>query len=53
MNESDDFVEIFVSTINILLNNPKKIFSLAKNIQGVFPEKTIDIIVNNSLELIK
>lgn len=52
MNESDDFVERFVSTINILLNNPKKIYSLAKNIQDVFPEKTIDIIVKNSLELI-
>mgnify|MGYP001221779770 CR=1 FL=1 len=53
MTESDDFVENFVSIINILLNNPKKIYSLAKNIQGIFPEKTIDVIVNDSLRLIK
>ena len=53
MCESDDFVENFISIINILLNNPKKIYSLAKNIQGVFPEKTIDVIVNDSLRLIR
>ena len=41
--------KIFFFIILILtLHNP----SLAKNIQDVFPEKTIDIIVKNSLELI-
>ena len=53
IEESDEFVENFVSIINILLNNPKKIYSLAKNIQDVFPKNTIDSIVNDSLDIIK
>ncbi len=53
IEESDEFVEKFVSIINILLNNPKKIYSLAKNIQNVFPKNTIDSIVNDSLGIIK
>ena len=53
IEESDEFDENFVSIINILLNNPKKIYSLAKNIQNVFPKNTIDSIVNDSLDIIK
>jgi len=53
IEETDDFVEQFVSIINILLNNPKKIYSLAKNIQNIFPEDTIKEIMEDSLKLIK
>ena len=38
IEESDEFVENFCFIINIFLNNPKKIYSLAKNIQNVFPK---------------
>ena len=53
VNESDDFIENFVSIINILLNNPKKIYSLAKNIQNIFPDKTTESIINDSINFIK
>ena len=53
VEESDDFVEQFVSIINILLNNPKKIYSLAKNIQNIFPKNTISQIIEDSVKIIK
>jgi superfamily I DNA and RNA helicase len=53
LEESDDFVENFVSIINILLNDSKKIYSLAKNIQNIFPEDRTDNIVNDSINYIK
>ena len=53
IEESDDFVEKFVSIINILLNNPKKIYSLSKNIQNIFPKNTINKIIEDSLKVIK
>jgi len=53
LEESDDFVENFVSIINILLNDTKKIYSLAKNIQNIFPKDTTDKIVNDSINYIR
>jgi UDP-N-acetylglucosamine--N-acetylmuramyl-(pentapeptide) pyrophosphoryl-undecaprenol N-acetylglucosamine transferase len=53
LEESDDFVENFVSIINILLNDSKKLYSLAKNIQNIFPEDTTDKIINDSINYIK
>ena len=53
LEESEEFVENFVSIINILLNDSKKIYSLAKNIQNIFPKDTIDKIINDSMNYIK
>ena len=53
LEESDDFVENYVSIINILLNDSKKIYSLAKNIQNVFPKDTMNNIINDSIRFIK
>ena len=53
LEQKDDFIENFITTINILLNDQKRLYALAKNIQTIFPKDTINIIVENSLDLIK
>ena len=53
IEQSDAFVESFVNTINIVLNDQKRMYTLSKNIQKVFPKDTISIIVDQSIELIK
>jgi UDP-N-acetylglucosamine--N-acetylmuramyl-(pentapeptide) pyrophosphoryl-undecaprenol N-acetylglucosamine transferase len=53
LEQKDDFIENFITTINILLNDQKRLYALAKNIQIIFPKDAINIIVENSLGLIK
>ena len=53
LEQKDDFIENFITTINILFNDQKRLYALAKNIQTIFPKDTINIIVENSLNLIK
>jgi len=53
LEQTDDFIENFITTINILLNDQKRLYALAKNIQTIFPKNTTEIIIKNSLNLIK
>ena len=52
-------IPIYTNHLNLafnkgtLLNDSKKIYSLAKNIQNIFPKDTIDKIINDSINYIK
>jgi hypothetical protein len=48
-----DFIENFVTIANILLNDQKRMYMLSKNIQNIFPSNAINIIMEDSLKLIK
>ena len=53
IEQNDLFIENFVSTLNILLLNNDRLFSLASNIKNIFPNDTINIITKNTIELIE
>ena len=52
IEQTDTFVEDFVNTINILLNNQKRMYTLSKNIQEIFPKDTIKTIIDRSTQII-
>ena len=52
IEQTDTFVENFVNTINILLNNQKRMYTLSKNIQGVFPRDATKIIIDQCIKFI-
>ncbi|MED5430209.1 MAG: undecaprenyldiphospho-muramoylpentapeptide beta-N-acetylglucosaminyltransferase [Pseudomonadota bacterium] len=52
LEQTETFVEDFVNTINILLNNQKRMYTLSKNIQEVFPKKSLETILNTSINTI-
>ncbi len=53
LEEKVEFIENFINTINILLNDHKRLYMLSKNIQGIFPMNTINIMTEDSLKFIK
>ena len=53
LEEKIDFIENFITIMNILLNDQKRMYMLSKNIQNIFPLNTISIITEDSLKFIK
>ena len=53
IEQNDSFVENFVNTINIILNDQKRMYTLSKNIQKVFPRNPAKIIIDQSVKLIE
>ena len=53
LEEKVDFIENFITITNILLNDQKRMYMLSKNIQNIFPLNTINIMMEDSLKLIK
>ncbi len=53
IEQNDSSIENFVITLNLLLLNNDRLFSLASNIKNIFPNNTIDIITKNTLKLIE
>ena len=53
IEQGDSFVENFVNTINIVLNDQKRMYTLSKNIQDIFPIDAERIIIEKSIELMK
>jgi superfamily I DNA and RNA helicase len=53
LEEKIDFIENFITITNILLNDQKRMYMLSKNIQNIFPLNTINIMMEDSLKLIK
>ncbi len=45
LRQSDDFVENFVTTVNLLLNNESRLYALGQNIKSVLPHDGKDIII--------
>ena len=52
LQQEDDFVENFVNTLNIILNDQKRLYALSKNVQKIFPEDTVKKILDESLKII-
>lgn len=52
IQQNDLFVENFVNTLNIIFNDQKRLYTLSKNIQDVFPKDTIPKIMNMSMDII-
>ena len=53
LEEKVEFIENFITSVNILLNDQKRMYTLSKNIQEIFPSDSINIITNDTLKLIK
>ena len=53
LEEKDDFIENFITIVNILLNDQKRMYALSKNIQSIFPNDAENIILNHSMDYIK
>ena len=53
LEEKEDFIENFVSIVNILLNDQKRMYMLSKNIQNIFPENANKFILEDSLKYFK
>ena len=53
IEQGDSFVENFVNTINIVLNDQKRMYTLSKNIQDIFPIDAERIIIEKSIEFMK
>ena len=45
LKQDDNFIENFVTTINLLLNNESRLHSLAQNIKTVLPYNGKEIII--------
>ena len=52
LRQSDDFIENFVTTLNFMLTNDKRLYALAQNIKKVFPANSSELIFNDSLNII-
>ena len=48
LNQDDNFIENFVTTINLLLNNESRLHALAQNIMTVLPYNGKDIIIKSN-----
>ena len=53
LEQTDDFIENFITIVNILLNDQKRIYTLSKNIQNIFPDDPVKLIVDDSLRHVK
>ena len=53
LEQKEDFIENFVTIVNILLNDQKRMYMLSKNIQNIFPENTNHFILDDSLKYYK
>jgi len=52
LQQEDNFVENFVNTLNIILNDQKRLYTLSKNVQKIFPEDTVKTIIDESLKIV-
>ena len=50
LKQSDEFIENFVTTINLLLNNESRLYALAQNIKTIFPQNGKDIIMKTNTQ---
>ena len=48
-----EFIENFITTVNIILNDQKRMYVLSKNIQDIFPPNAINLMIEDSLKFIK
>ena len=53
LEEKVEFIENFITTVNIILNDQKRMYVLSKNIQDIFPPNTINLMIEDSLKFIK
>ncbi|MBS83346.1 MAG: undecaprenyldiphospho-muramoylpentapeptide beta-N-acetylglucosaminyltransferase [Gammaproteobacteria bacterium] len=51
IEQSDSFTEEFVNILNLLLNDRKRLYMLAKNIQDIFPQDPLKVVLKELKDL--